>query len=74
MESVKPSWDIAPSWIRYLAQDLDGTWVGFEYQPTYMEHMGRWVPMKGKFEVLTDPLPPIQPSCEKRPDEQTPMV
>jgi hypothetical protein len=29
----KPEWSQAPEWARYLAQDKDGEWYWFEYEP-----------------------------------------
>lgn len=29
----KPDWKDAPEWARYLAQDKDGEWIWFEYEP-----------------------------------------
>ena len=31
--SKKPSWDLAPEWANFLAQDRDGAWVWYEMRP-----------------------------------------
>jgi hypothetical protein len=31
--SEKPSWDLAPEWANYLAQDRDGGWIWYEHEP-----------------------------------------
>lgn len=30
---VKPDWSEAPEWAQHLAQNKDGEWYWFEYQP-----------------------------------------
>ena len=37
----KPDWSEAPEWARYLAQDKDGPWYWFEYEPK-KESGGYW--------------------------------
>jgi hypothetical protein len=31
--SEKPSWNLAPEWANYLAQDRDGGWIWYEHEP-----------------------------------------
>lgn len=38
---MKPSWDDAPEWANYLAQDEDGEWKWFERAP-FIDEGGRW--------------------------------
>lgn len=38
----KPSWDDAPEWAQYLAQDVSGTWYWFERKPGY-DPDGTWI-------------------------------
>lgn len=39
---MKPSWDEAPDWARYLAQDYDGSWTWFEKKPSTNSHLNYW--------------------------------
>ena len=36
----KPSWDDAPEWARYLAQDDDGWWYWFDEKPVFDDDIG----------------------------------
>jgi len=36
----KPSWDDAPSWANYLAQNEDGQWFWYEKKPEISVNMG----------------------------------
>lgn len=38
----KPSWDDAPEWANWLAQDWDGYWVWFKPKPTPVVNLGYW--------------------------------
>lgn len=35
---MKPSWDDAPRWAKYLAMDSDGTWWWWGDKPTAGDH------------------------------------
>lgn len=41
----KPSWDDAPEWANYLAQDVSRDWWWFEVEPKYM--YGHWSQLDG---------------------------
>ena len=38
----KPSWDEAPEWANWIAQDRDGEWWWFEYQPEESFEFNGW--------------------------------
>ena len=38
----KPSWNDAPDWAKYLAQDLDGTWTWYSHKPFRENENCRW--------------------------------
>lgn len=38
----KPSWNDAPEWAKYLAQDRAGSWWWYEEKPDYMDWSGSW--------------------------------
>lgn len=44
----RPSWDIAPAWANWLAQDLSGTWFWFEYKPDLEKQFGLWSSIGGR--------------------------
>lgn len=44
---MKPSWDDAPEWAKWLAVDPDGDWFWYENKP---EWDTRWDNMKGRYE------------------------
>ena len=58
----KPTWDSAPEWANWLAQDSDGRWFWYELEPR--ERETEWVAC-GIYEPasLTDhnPLGPKEP-------------
>ena len=37
---MKPSWDDAPEWAKFVAMDFDGEWYWHETRPTYCK--GEW--------------------------------
>lgn len=39
---MKPSWNDAPSWANYLAQDYNGTWYWYEAKPIYNRYLEHW--------------------------------
>ncbi len=44
---LKPSWDTAPEWARYLAMDETGRWYWFQDKPKCAP--GQWAPGITKF-------------------------
>ncbi len=47
----KPSWDDAPEWANYVAQDADGCWYWYEFKPklladTYTDTIGAYHPVE----------------------------
>lgn len=32
----KPSWDDAPEWAQFVAQDQSGAWYWYEYEPSML--------------------------------------
>ena len=52
---MKPSWDTAPKWAKWLAQDQDGTWFWFDKKPIDEKSFGEWYPpLGGKCEKNID--------------------
>ena len=65
-ELIKPTWDQAPKWAKYLVQDVDGGYWWFEEKPTY--HDGFWLPSGPKHmehRLITDKQ--AKNSLEERP-------
>lgn len=68
---MKPDWKDAPEWAQWLAMDLGGPWVWFEFQPEYEGPHGEWSisgqPVGAKWEVAGPPR--LDPACtlEHRP-------
>lgn len=48
--TTKPSWQDAPKWARWLAQDCHLHWWWYEYKPVYDETMKAWFDGRGRFE------------------------
>ena len=46
----KPLWKDAPDWANFLAQDLNGIWYWYEYQPT-SEALNTWY-SKGRYQAV----------------------
>ena len=40
LAAIKPSWDDAPEWARWLGSDEDGDWYWYKQEPTWA--MGDW--------------------------------
>lgn len=38
MRSTLPKRDLLPDWVRWLAQDANGAWWGFEVEPLQADH------------------------------------
>lgn len=62
----KPSWNRAPEWAQYLAQDQDGTWWWFEDEPEKKQWTtgGFW---SNKFNTLCEQASGWQTTLEGRP-------
>lgn len=46
---MKPSWDDAPKWARWVALSSDGEWTWFEQKP-WRDSEGDWMPnIKGQW-------------------------
>ena len=43
----KPDWKNAPWWANYLAQDIEGPWWWYEFQPIYTQS-GVWAVTEDK--------------------------
>ena len=50
--ATKPSWDDAPDWAWWLAQDRDGKWWWFENAPTLHSEKGFWDTEFGRKECI----------------------
>ncbi len=46
---MKPDWSQAPVWAKYLAQDVNGSWVWFALKPEPNDTHGEWMP-QGRFQ------------------------
>lgn len=60
---MKPGWDDAPKWARWLAMDADGEWHWFAMNPK-QKHGAWWSPV-GRYERAGMTL--HKPEKEKRP-------
>lgn len=51
---VRPSWDEAPTWAQWLAQDSNGEWFWFEFEPSPVEQrppeVNFWLLEHGNFQ------------------------
>jgi hypothetical protein len=61
---MKPSWNSAPEWASYLAQDEDGDWYWFELEPqpgriqwNLNESRGKYEPCKKGWEGTLERRP-----------------
>lgn len=53
---MKPSWDTAPHWANYLAQDENGNWYWYQNQPyTDDEDIPEWFNDGGRYEAAYAP-------------------
>lgn len=50
---MKPSVEYAPRWAKWLAQNADGKWYWFEYQPTAVD--GEWHAVRYTRKELANP-------------------
>lgn len=64
----KPTWNRAPEWANYLAQDENGNWYWYEDRPLHGETV--WVEQSGraKLALSSEPrFPDWRKSLEARP-------
>ncbi len=61
---MKPSWNNAPDWANYLAQDDDGNWHWYESEPNWSEADAEWLTF-GKYELA--PVKIGNGTMERRP-------
>jgi len=64
----KPSWDDAPEWANYLAQDKNGEWFWYEDKP--IELTGYWNNQTGKARKINE-VKDWTDTLEKRPSPIT---
>jgi hypothetical protein len=69
---MKPSWDEAPEWANYLAQDYNGEWYWYNAKPTYNPYLTHWFltyPYGGTKRQLyvPDPNPNWKDTLEEKP-------
>ena len=60
---MKPDWKDAPEWANWLAQDHNGEWYWYEFQPNY--YNSRWYPTKGRVRKVN--ITDWEYSLEERP-------
>lgn len=51
MVKMKPSWNDAPDWAKYLAQDFNGDWYWFENEPQTDSDWREWECADGNCEI-----------------------
>ena len=62
----KPSWDDAPEWANYFAQDGNGAWWWYETKPEW--HEGQWVVVAGgKYDPAEAVMVDAETTLEARP-------
>lgn len=54
---IKPSWDDAPEWAKYLTCDVDGDWDWHEWEPEQTYGGNYWV-SNGRTEMAGSFTPP----------------
>jgi len=71
----KPSWEIAPKWANWLAQDSNGSWFWYEHKPHtgigWIDNAGVYGPDTGKWKRASDDKPNEnwKETLEKRPKD-----
>lgn len=60
----KPSWDDAPEWAQWLAQDQDGSWWWFEWAPQRQQEAWNF---GGKAQIAKGEFLDWEESLEARP-------
>lgn len=69
---AKPSWDDAPEWAQWLAQDANGQWYWYENCPYTSNEMGKFLePSYGGriARAKTAPITDWQSTLEQRPHD-----
>ena len=62
---MKPSWDTAPEWANYVAQDERGCWWWYESKPR--KGFSNWMEAEGRAAPVIPENPNWKESLEKRP-------
>jgi len=68
-------WDEAPDWAKWIAQDKDGTWIGFENPPKDpIADDGMWRSSTGRWDSVVSgrPRPDWRDTLQKRPEPEPP--
>jgi hypothetical protein len=63
--STGPSWDEAPEWAQFRAQDSDGRWCWFRDEPVQKDHC--WSPVNIFWEYAGPPVELWRETLERRP-------
>ena len=63
---MKPSWEDAPVWAKYLAMNFDSTWTWFESEPYF--DIAFWKANQGKVQVAENNIR-ARHSLEERPND-----
>lgn len=67
----RPSWDDAPEWAQWLAQDVSGRWMWYGDEPSPVYDAEEWQPESGKFFTASSGAVPAghdwRETLEKRP-------
>ena len=65
----RPSWDTAPQWANWLAQDSCGRWYWYSIEPMYTKR-GEWI-VEGIYGDSTKALiKSAETTLQQRPEEQ----
>lgn len=70
-EQFTPSWDDAPSWANWVAQDGDGQWQWYNKKP--VAECGCWASHKGNYDSARGTIKTWQQTLQERP-KPTPVV
>mgnify|MGYP005845478261 CR=1 FL=1 len=65
------TWDDAPVWANYAAQDEDSTWYWYEGQPEAVPAEGRWDCYLGNIGQIEEPSRNWQDRVVKRPQDKS---
>lgn len=71
----RPSWDDAPEWAQWLAQDVSGRWMWYGDEPSPVYDAEEWQPESGKFFTASSGAVPAghdwRDTLEPRPQAQS---